>query len=75
MDYRKRQFSVGSGPLQLAYALTVHKAQGSEFNTVFVVLPKNSRLMTRELLYTALTRSRSRLVLPIEGSDACFFTT
>lgn len=70
--YRKGQFSGDSGPLQLAYALTVHKAQGSEFNTVFVVLPKKSRLMTRELLYTALTRSRVQLVLLIEGSDASF---
>lgn len=70
--YRKAQFSGDSAPLQLAYALTVHKAQGSEFNTVFVVLPKNSRLMTRELLYTALTRARVRLVLLIEGSDASF---
>ncbi|MEI8082802.1 MAG: ATP-dependent RecD-like DNA helicase, partial [Actinomycetes bacterium] len=70
--YFKKQFSGGSGPLQLAYALTVHKAQGSEFNTVFVVLPKNSRLMTRELLYTALTRSRTHLVLFIEGTDPSF---
>jgi ATP-dependent exoDNAse (exonuclease V) alpha subunit len=71
-SYFKRQFSGGSGPLQLAYALTVHKAQGSEFDTVFVILPKNSRLMTRELLYTALTRSRTRLVLFIEGTDPTF---
>jgi len=70
--YSKRQFSGGTGPLQLAYALTVHKAQGSEFDTVFVVLPRHSRLMTRELLYTALTRSRARLVLFIEGTDPSF---
>jgi ATP-dependent exoDNAse (exonuclease V) alpha subunit len=70
--YRKRQFGSGSGPLELAYALTVHKSQGSEFGTVFVVLPKQSRLMTRELLYTALTRSRARLVLLIEGKDPSF---
>jgi hypothetical protein len=70
--YRKRQFGSASGPLELAYALTVHKAQGSEFGTVFVVLPKQSRLMTRELLYTALTRSRARLVLLIEGEDPSF---
>ena len=71
--YHKRQFgSGGSAPLQLAYALTVHKAQGSEFDTVFVILPKQSRLMTRELLYTALTRSRTRLILLIEGADPSF---
>ena len=70
--FRERQFAGGSGPLELAYALTVHKAQGSEFGQVFVILPKRSRLMTRELLYTALTRSRERLVLLIEGTDPTF---
>jgi ATP-dependent exoDNAse (exonuclease V) alpha subunit len=63
-------FRGDGGPLELAYALTVHKAQGSEFRTVFVVLPKRCRILSRELLYTALTRSRDRLVLLIEGSDA-----
>ena len=48
--------------LELAYALTVHKAQGSEFDTVFVVLPNPCRVLSRELLYTALTRQNSRLV-------------
>jgi len=65
-----RDFADGSGPLELAYALTVHKAQGSEFKKVFVVLPRMTRLLSRELLYTALTRSREQLVLLIEGSDA-----
>jgi ATP-dependent exoDNAse (exonuclease V) alpha subunit len=64
--------SGGGGPLELAYALTVHKAQGSDFGTTMVVLPRQSRLMSRELLYTALTRSRNRLVLLIEGTDASF---
>jgi hypothetical protein len=36
----------------LAYAITVHKSQGSEFQKVFVVLPKNCRTLSRELLYT-----------------------
>ena len=68
--YRRSDFPGGSGPLELAYALTVHKSQGSEFRTVFVVLPKSSRLLSREILYTALTRSRDQLVLLIEGADA-----
>ncbi|MBK8179271.1 MAG: ATP-binding domain-containing protein [Planctomycetes bacterium] len=46
------------------------KAQGSEFKKVFVVLPKNCRLLSRELLYTALTRSREQMILLIEGKDA-----
>ena len=68
--YRGRDFPGGAGPLELAYALTVHKSQGSEFRKVFVILPANCRLLSRELLYTALTRSREQLVLLIEGDDA-----
>ena len=70
--FRKKRFSSENPPLELAYALTVHKAQGSEFGKVFVVLPKNTRLMSRELLYTALTRSRDKLVLLVEGKDMSF---
>jgi ATP-dependent exoDNAse (exonuclease V) alpha subunit len=62
------QFGDGT-PLELAYALTVHKAQGSEFGVVFVVLPKRTRLLSRELLYTALTRAREHLVILLEGHD------
>jgi hypothetical protein len=68
--YRPQQFPGGSGPLELAYALTVHKAQGSDFDTVVVVLPKRAQVLSRELLYTAFTRSKARLVLLIEGADA-----
>ncbi len=70
--YWKNRFSSESPPLELAYALTVHKAQGSEFGKVFVVLPKNTRLLSRELIYTALTRSRDKLVLLVEGKDMSF---
>ncbi len=67
--YRSSDFGEDDVPLELAYALTIHKAQGSQFKTVFVVIPKASRLLSRELLYTALTRSRERMVLLIEGED------
>ena len=69
---RRRDFAGGTGPLELAYALTVHKAQGSEFETVFVVIPEKCRLISRELLYTALTRSRKQLVLLVQGKDLGF---
>lgn len=59
----------GNGIFELAYALTIHKAQGSDFDTVIVVLPRQTRINSRELLYTALTRSRSEMVLLVEGSD------
>jgi hypothetical protein len=58
----------GPGIIEHAYALTVHKAQGSDFRVVAVVLPRG-RMAFRELVYTALTRSRERLVLLVEGSD------
>ena len=47
-----------------AWALTVHKAQGSEFDRVLLALPEHgSRVLSRELLYTGLTRCRSGLQL------------
>jgi len=52
-----------------AYAVTVHKSQGSEYGTVVVMLPPpDSPLATRELLYTAITRSRRRVV--VVGQEA-----
>jgi len=46
------------------YAMTVHKSQGSQFGTAAVLLPgPTSRVLTRELLYTAVTRARERLIL------------
>ncbi len=47
---------------ETAYAMTVHKSQGSEFDTVYLLLPQaSSALLTRELLYTAVTRPRRHL--------------
>lgn len=54
------------GQLELAYALTVHKSQGSDFDIVFLILPKNASTLSRELLYTGLTRFRQKMVLLIE---------
>ena len=49
---------------QTAFAMTVHKSQGSEFNQVMVLLPaRPSRVLTRELLYTAVTRARHQVLL------------
>jgi len=56
--------------LELAYALTVHKAQGSDFDIVFLVLPRNASMLSRELLYTGLTRFRQKMVLLIERDTA-----
>ena len=54
-------------PLELAYALTVHKTQGSEFETTFLVVPNPCRLLSREMLYTALTRHKTRVVIFHQG--------
>ena len=46
------------------YAMTIHKAQGSQFGSVVVVLPEStSRVLTRELLYTAVSRAQTSLTL------------
>ena len=58
------------GELELAYAMTVHKAQGSEFEAVVVAVSNgiSRRLLTRSILYTAITRARELLV--IVGDDS-----
>ncbi|RQS27042.1 exodeoxyribonuclease V subunit alpha [Burkholderia sp. Bp8992] len=49
-------------PHETAFALTVHKSQGSEFDEAALVLPAAfSRVLTRELVYTAVTRARTRV--------------
>lgn len=53
----------GASELELAFALTVHKAQGSEFGKVILVLGEPSALLSKELLYTAITRQKQRLVI------------
>ncbi|MBO0768297.1 MAG: exodeoxyribonuclease V subunit alpha, partial [Solirubrobacterales bacterium] len=50
--------------VETAFASTIHKSQGSQFSTAAVILPgQDSRLLTRELLYTAVTRARKRVLL------------
>jgi exodeoxyribonuclease V alpha subunit len=50
--------------IDTVYAMTIHKSQGSQFDTAAVLLPPpTSPILTRELLYTAITRARKRLLL------------
>ena len=57
-------------PHETAFALTIHKSQGSEFDRVLVLLPAGAhRVLTRELLYTAVTRAREGVTLA-GGADA-----
>jgi exodeoxyribonuclease V alpha subunit len=56
---------------ETAYAMTIHKSQGSEFGRVLLVLPDElSPIMTRELVYTGLTRAMKRV--DIWGTEAVF---
>jgi hypothetical protein len=67
-SYDRRDFKDEATPLlELAYAITVHKAQGSEFGLCLLILPERCRLISRELLYTALTRQRDRIVILHQG--------
>jgi exodeoxyribonuclease V alpha subunit len=54
---------------ELAYAMTVHKSQGSEFENVMVVLPDDNEhpLLNRQIVYTGITRAKKRAV--IVGSE------
>jgi exodeoxyribonuclease V alpha subunit len=64
-DERSVTYSPGDfDQLALAYAITIHKSQGSEFDAVIIALTPGSRtIMTRNLLYTAITRAKKLVVL------------
>ncbi len=67
VDYEFKQLE----ELELAYAVTIHKSQGSEYPAVIIPLLGGPRLlMTRNLLYTAVTRARRCVTLV--GSDVTF---
>jgi hypothetical protein len=66
--FRDRDFrDEGDAALELAYALTIHKSQGSQFELVLVVIPEGHPMLSRELLYTALTRHQRRVVVLHQG--------
>ncbi len=71
-DGNVRKIPVSRLPVhETVYAVTVHKSQGSEFDRVVFVLPDRfSPVVTRELIYTAITRSRT--CLEIWGNEDCF---
>lgn len=64
-SYTGRDFNEESGSacLELAYALTVHKSQGSQFDTVILVLAEPCRIISREMLYTAMTRQTKKIII------------
>ncbi len=50
---------------ETAYAMTIHKSQGSEYENVIIILPedKTNQVLSRELLYTAITRARKKVII------------
>jgi hypothetical protein len=57
----------GDVQIELAYAITIHKSQGSGFKTVFFILPNPCPLLSRELFYTALTRQEDKIIIFHQG--------
>ncbi len=57
-----------------AWALTVHKSQGSEFDQVLLILPQDDKnpLLSRELIYTGITRARKKVI--VHGKETAFVT-
>lgn len=50
--------------MELAYAITIHKSQGSEYDTVFMHMTKaSSSMLYRNLVYTGISRARKRVEL------------
>lgn len=72
IGYNSADFKEDGSKLELAYAITIHKSQGSDFKLVFLVLPKTGRILSRELLYTGLTRAKEKLILLVEGENAAW---
>ena len=64
-DNALRRFAPARLPQhEAAYAMTVHKSQGSEFDRALFILPdSDAAVLTRELIYTGLTRARSQVEL------------
>jgi len=58
---------------ETVYTMTVHKSQGSEFERILLLLPdRDSEGLTRELIYTAVTRAKK--AVEIWGKDSSFIT-
>jgi len=66
--FKRHHFKEESeSPLELAYVITIHKSQGSGFKKTFLILPNPCHLLSRELLYTALTRQEERVIILHQG--------
>jgi exodeoxyribonuclease V alpha subunit len=74
-DYTYFYYNINEEPinhLKPAYMITVHKSQGQEYNNIIVIL-KKSRMLNRNLLYTALSRAKKSIILisTVENLNTC----
>lgn len=75
-EFDKPRFSIDDeDSFDLAYTITVHKSQGSDFTNVFLIVPDKLTLISKELIYTALTRSRLRLFIFLKDKEPNLFET
>ena len=70
IDNELKSFNVSSlTSLETVYAMTVHKSQGSEYDSVLIVLPEREMpILTKELLYTAVTRAKKEVKIAAKES-------
>lgn len=63
VDIEGDYIEIPEGDLDYSYALTIHKAQGSEFDTVYIVIPEYSDFITKGMFYTAVTRAKKKVYI------------
>ena len=70
-EHRKgKSFAINMLPkFEAVYAMTIHKIQGSEFDEIVIILPDEvNRTLTKELLYTGITRAKKKLTIIVDNS-------
>lgn len=67
-EENNRRVCVDRKNLELAYTLTIHKSQGSEYEVVCIIIPEKTKFLTRRLLYTGITRAK-RIVLLLSEEE------
>lgn len=55
--------------LELGYAITIHKSQGSEYPTMSICIPEYNNFITRKMLYTAITRAKEKVIIYAKWKD------